>query len=69
MDSLGCSKWDPMFDENPMDVESSHGDTLAAMIAQEGVHVDPGGCLLPILGFQMEVLGLWPSATSELPQL
>ena len=55
-----------MLVETPMHVESSHGNTLVAMFAQEGVQVDPGGCLLPNLGFLIEVLGLWPSATSEL---
>ena len=63
LDSLDWSR--PV--ESPMHVESSCGDTLVAMLDQVGVLVDHGGGFpLPTLGFLIEVLGLWPSATSEL---
>ena len=62
LDSLDWSR--PV--ESPMHVESSYGNTLVAMLDQVGVLVDHSGFPLPTLGFLIEVLGLWPSATSEL---
>ena len=60
LDSLDWSR--PV--ESPMHVGSR--DTLVAMLDQVGVLVDHSGFPLPTLGFLIEVLGLWPSATSEL---
>ena len=62
LDSLDWSR--PV--ESPMCVESICGDTLVAMFDQVVALVDHGGFPLPTLGFLIEVLGLWPSATSEL---
>ena len=62
LDSLEWSR--PV--ESPMCVESSCGDTLVAMFDQVVVLVDHGGVPWSTLGFLIDVLGLWPSATSEL---